>query len=49
MTHRERKAALEALLLAYQFLWRPQPFREPEPAWCVSHPAPARETLTAAV
>lgn len=45
MTHPERKAALEALLLAYQFLWRPQPFREPEPAWCPDHPALAREVL----
>jgi len=32
MTHRERKAALKALILAYQFFWRPQPFLEPEPA-----------------
>jgi len=47
MTHRERKDALEALLLAYQFLWRPQPFREPEPAWCLRYPALAREALTA--
>lgn len=47
MTHRERKAALEALLLAYQFLWRPQPFREPQPAWCANHPALAREVLDA--
>lgn len=44
MTHPERKAALEALLLAYQFLWRPQPFREPEPAWCADHPALVRKT-----
>lgn len=47
MRHLERKAALEAFLLAYEFLWRPQPFREPEPAWCASHPALARELLTA--
>ncbi len=45
MTHRERKAALEALLLAYQFLWRPQPFRAPEPDWCTAHPALAQEAL----
>jgi hypothetical protein len=45
MTHRQRKAALEALLLAYQSLWRPQPFRETEPAWCAEYPDLAREAL----
>jgi hypothetical protein len=45
MRHSERKAALEALLLDYRFLWQPQPYREPEPAWCREHPALAREAL----
>jgi hypothetical protein len=38
VNHRRRKAGLEALLLAHQGLWRPQPFKEKTPAWCQSHP-----------
>jgi hypothetical protein len=35
----ERKSRLEALLLDFQPLWRPQPFKEETPAWCAHHPA----------
>jgi hypothetical protein len=41
----ERKAGLEALLLAHAGLWRPQPFKEDTPAWCQAHPALAAEVL----
>ncbi len=47
MRHRQRKAALESLLLDYQFLWRPQPFRTLDVPWCSSHPELAREALAA--
>jgi hypothetical protein len=40
-----RKAGLEALLLAHQGLWRPQPFKEETPAWCQTHAALASELL----
>ncbi len=45
MSPSERKAGLEDLLTEYRFLWRPQPFREPEPAWCTAYPTLAREVL----
>lgn len=40
-----RKQALEALLLAHVELWRPQPFKDPQPAWCEIYPALAAEAL----
>lgn len=45
MTHAERKAALEALLLRYQPLWRPQPFKIETPDWCAEFPALTAELL----
>lgn len=45
MTHAERKARLEALLLGFQALWRPQPFKVETPDWCADHPALAAELL----
>ncbi|MFZ5484086.1 MAG: methyltransferase [Pseudomonadota bacterium] len=39
MRHAERKAGLEALLLRFQPLWRPQPFKIETPDWCGRHPA----------
>jgi hypothetical protein len=44
LRHPARKQRLEALLLAYQPLWRPQPFKTETPAWCADRP-----TLTAAL
>lgn len=38
MKHTERKAHLEALLLGFQHLWRPQPFKIETPDWCTDHP-----------
>ena len=38
MNHSQRKAGLEAILLAQQGLWRPQPFKEETPAWCRAYP-----------
>lgn len=40
----ERRRGLDALLVAGQGLWRPQPFREARPAWCAEYPA-LTETL----
>lgn len=45
MTHAERKSALEALLLRFQQLWRPQPFRSETPDWCTVHPELTSELL----
>lgn len=45
MPHAERKARLEALLLDHAPLWRPQPFKDPNPAWMAIHPALARQAL----
>ncbi|NTV96779.1 MAG: methyltransferase [Thiobacillus sp.] len=45
MSHGERKARLEALLLGFQRLWRPQPFRVETPEWCADHPVLTAELL----
>ncbi|MDD4881512.1 MAG: methyltransferase [Gallionellaceae bacterium] len=45
MSHGERKARLEALLLGFQALWRPQPFKIETPDWCAAHPALVAELL----
>lgn len=37
--------SLDKLLAAHAWLWRPQPFREPRPAWCARLPDLARELL----
>ena len=42
----ERRRGLDALLVAGQGLWCPQPFREARPAWCAEYPA-LTETLLA--
>jgi hypothetical protein len=42
----ERLRALEALLSAYAWLWRPQPFKEARPAWVLRAPDLGRELLT---
>ena len=38
-----RLRALEALLSAYAWLWRPQPFKEARPAWVLRAPELGRE------
>ncbi|MFA5082904.1 MAG: methyltransferase, partial [Hydrogenophilaceae bacterium] len=45
MSHSERKARLEALLLGFQTLWRPQPFKIETPDWCTEHPGLSAELL----
>lgn len=40
-----RLPRLDTLLSADAWLWRPQPFREPRPAWCERLPELARELL----
>lgn len=45
MTHAARKQRLEALLLGFQTLWRPQPFRIETPDWCLRYPALTAELL----
>lgn len=45
MKHAERKARLEALLLGFQHLWRPQPFKIETPGWCAEYPALTAELL----
>lgn len=39
----QRQRELDALLLRCADWWRPQPFREPQPAWCEANPALAAE------
>jgi hypothetical protein len=39
LTNSQRKARLEALLLGFQRLWRPQPFKIETPDWCGEYPA----------
>jgi hypothetical protein len=45
LTHIERKAHLESLLLRFQGLWRPQPFKIETPDWCAAYPALTAELL----
>lgn len=45
MTHGHRKARLEALLLGFQALWRPQPFKTETPDWCTEYPALTSQLL----
>ncbi|MCU0841853.1 MAG: SAM-dependent methyltransferase [Thiobacillaceae bacterium] len=45
MTHRERLAGLERLLLAHAYVWRPQPFKLDTPDWCARHPGLADALL----
>jgi hypothetical protein len=45
LRHAERKAGLEALLLRFQHLWRPQPFKIETPDWCAEYPALTAELL----
>lgn len=40
-----RRMELDAWLSARQWLWRPQPFKEPHPAWCETLPDLTRELL----
>ncbi len=42
----DRQRQLDALLLNFQALWQPQPFREIRPAWCRQWPALADELLS---
>lgn len=46
MNHALRQSRLQALLLAHQDLWRPQPFKLHTPAWCERHTALAHALLT---
>ena len=46
MSLQSRKAELEHLLLNHAGLWRPQPFKDPKPAWCEVYPALAAEALS---
>jgi hypothetical protein len=39
MRHRDRLAALVALLARNRRLWSPPPFRDPDPAWAAEQPA----------
>jgi hypothetical protein len=41
----ERKTRLEALLLGFQTIWRPQPFKIETPEWCTDYPALTAELL----
>jgi hypothetical protein len=45
LTHTERKNRLEARLLGFQPLWRPQPFKIETPDWCGAQPALTSELL----
>jgi hypothetical protein len=45
LNHFERKNRLEALLLGFQALWRPQPFKIETPDWCGERPALTTELL----
>ncbi len=45
MRNDERQRQLDTLLLNFQALWHPQPFRELRPAWCEQWPALAAELL----
>jgi len=40
-----RRRELDAWLTAWQWLWRPQPFKEPHPPWCERLPALTRRLL----
>ncbi len=40
-----RRQRLESLLLAFQPLWRPQPFKIETPAWCTDFPALCADLL----
>lgn len=45
MSHTQRRAALEGLLLGHAGLWRPQPFKHETPAWCLANPELAAALL----
>lgn len=45
MRLQSRKTELESLLLTYAGLWRPQPFKVANPAWCEAYPQLAAEAL----
>lgn len=40
-----RKERLEAILLAFDALWRPSPFRTETPDWCAQHPQLTQKLL----
>lgn len=43
--HEAHRQQLTALLGEFSGYWHPQPFREPEPAWALAHPALAADLL----
>jgi hypothetical protein len=45
LNHADRKSRLEALLLDFQAIWRPQPFKTETPEWCGEHPELTGELL----
>ena len=40
-----RLAQLDAVLRAHEGLWRPQPYKQIQPEWCMRHPQLAADLL----